>query len=905
MGSRTDRLILGPDGLPVGWPQDAGIPTLGPDVLAWAETELVQPDGDHSGDPWAWRESQARFVCWWYALDADGVFLFRRGQVVLPKGAGKALALDTPLPTPAGWTTMGEVAVGDSLLDELGRPIEVLAATPVMVDRECFRVTFRDGSSVVADGDHLWPVEEFNRSGQRDAKVVTTRHLFESGVRFERKLTSGRTKCAAQGVARWRTLPTPALDLPNTEMPLPPYVLGYWLGDGDSDCPRITVDATDLPELAARAANAGVRFGVPRVTGNSSGRTFRVKFDLGSRGTGMYALRDLGVLRNKRIPASVLRGSHKQRLELLRGIMDSDGSADKRGRIELCLTREVLARDCVELMRTLGLNPRISESDAVLNGRVVGRRWRITVTAYADEPIFGLQRKVDRLPPRPKGHPYSSVRTVLSVERVESVPVRCVSVSSASQLYLAGQGMIPTHNSPMAAVLSACELGAPVRFAGWDGRSPVAVAHPSPWVQLAAVSKDQTDNTMSLAIAMLRDGEAARSVPGLDTGLTRIRTRNGVLQPVAASAPSREGQRTTAAILDETHLWVRENGGHKLAETIRRNLAKMGGRSLETTNTWLPGTDSVAERTSIYADKVAESLAAVREGRPATVADTGILRWHPSAHVVDLSDRDELLGALRTLYVDAPWVNVERLVAEVYDLGTPAANTRRFYLNEVTASDDAWVSASEWARGAHPEMVVADREQITLGFDGAVRDDSTALVACRVSDGFVWLLGAWEKPDPTPVDWQVDREAVDAEVSAAFDRYDVVGFYADPPMWQDYLDRWNREFGAGLQVHATAQRPVEWWTNRLRPMAQALERFYDAVRDGALTHDGGSILTRHVLNAHRRVNRSGITIAKENPMSGRKIDAAMAAVLAYEARADAVAKGVGQQQTPWFAPFRT
>lgn len=546
MGPAADGLILGKDGMPRGWPQDYGIPTLGPDVLAWAETELAQPDGNAAGEPWVWRESQARFVCWWYALESSGEFLFRRGQMVLPKGAGK---------------------------------------------------------------------------------------------------------------------------------------------------------------------------------------------------------------------------------------------------------------------------------------------------------------------------------------------------------------------SPVAAALACCELAGPVRFGGWnpDG-SPIAVPHPSPWVQLAAVSVDQTLNTMSLAISMLRDGNASQSIVGLDTGLTRIRTRNGILQPVSASAPSREGQRTTAGIIDEPHLWVQENGGHRLAATIRRNLAKMGGRSLETTNTWLPGTDSVAERTSIYADKVAESLAAVQAGRPATVADTGILRWHPQAHVADLSDEGELRKALIELYADSPWVDVERLIAEVYDLGTSPADSRRFYLNEVTSSEDAWISASEWAQGARPATIVPDREMVTLGFDGAVRDDSTALVACRVSDGFLWLLGAWEKPDPAPVDWQVDREAVDAEVFAAFDRFQVVGFYADPPHWQDYLDRWNREFGDRLKVHATQQRSLEWWTNRPRAMALALERFYEATRAGQLLHDGGSVLTRHVLNAHRRPGRSGVTISKESPTSSRKIDAAMAAVLAYEARADAVAAGVRPSRS--FVPFK-
>jgi phage terminase large subunit-like protein len=118
-----------------------------------------------------------------------------------------------------------------------------------------------------------------------------------------------------------------------------------------------------------------------------------------------------------------------------------------------------------------------------------------------------------------------------------------------------------------------------------------------------------------------------------------------------------------------------------------------------------------------------------------------------------------------------------------------------------------------------------------------------------------------------------------------------VGFYADPPHFQDYVDRWMAEFGPRLRVRATQQRPIEWWTNRPKAMVDALERFHSAVTAQQLSHDGGTVLTRHVLNARRRIGRTGLTISKEYPGSPRKIDAAMAAVLAYECRADAVTAG--------------
>ncbi|MFD8336782.1 hypothetical protein ACFV42_29535 [Streptomyces solisilvae] len=197
-------------------------------------------------------------------------------------------------------------------------------------------------------------------------------------------------------------------------------------------------------------------------------------------------------------------------------------------------------------------------------------------------------------------------------------------------LFRRGQVVMPkgAGKSPLAAALACCELAAETAFDGFDAAGEaVGRPHPSPRIQLAAVSQDQTDNTMSLVRAMLREGDAAHAIPGLDIGLTRVRTRLGKLEPVTASAAAREGQRLTSAILDEPHLWLPSNGGKKLAATIRRNLGKMNGRSLETTNTWVPGEDSVAEKTGEDAERPLS-----RRGLG------GLMRFHPQATVKDLFD---------------------------------------------------------------------------------------------------------------------------------------------------------------------------------------------------------------------------------------------------------------------------
>jgi len=443
---------------------------------------------------------------------------------------------------------------------------------------------------------------------------------------------------------------------------------------------------------------------------------------------------------------------------------------------------------------------------------------------------------------------------------------------------------------PIAAALAATEFCGPCRFGGWDAQGePVAIPYSAPWVQVAAVSVDQTRNTMTLFPGMF--SQKAVDEFGIDLGKTIIYSRGGGrIEAVTSSPRALEGGRPSYVILNEVHHWIASTEGHEMARAIARNLAKSrdgSARALALTNAHQPGEDSVAERDW-------EAYLAIKQGRSKA---TGFLYDSLEAPAdTDMSDRDSLRAGLLTARGDSHWLDVDRLIEEIYDPATPPAMSRRFYLNQIVAMEDSWIAPHEWGACADVTTSLRDGDIVTLGFDGSVREDSTALVACRIEDAYLNVLGCWERPDlPASVEWQVDRVAVDAAVAGAMDRFQVVGFYADPAHWQDYLDRWSAEFGSRMRVHATRERPLEWWTNRVRSMVTALERFREAAAAGTLRHDGGSVLTRHVLNAHRRVTRSGVLISKENPSSSRKIDAAMAAVLAYEARADAVAAGVTVQ----------
>lgn len=458
--------------------------------------------------------------------------------------------------------------------------------------------------------------------------------------------------------------------------------------------------------------------------------------------------------------------------------------------------------------------------------------------------------------------------------------------------------------SPVIASLALAELCGPVRFDRFNADAPGGViGRPvsAAWVQLAGVSEKQTINTMSMVTGMVAESPILAEY-GLDVGLTRIYTANGGrLEPITASAPSAEGARPTAAFPDETHWWTASNGGHKLDQVIRRNLGKSrdgSARMLETTNAHAVGLDSVAERSYLAYEQIqsgeAHSAHLLYDSREAP-AD------------IDLGDTAELREALKATYGDSHWIDLDRLIEEVLDPATTPGDSRRFYLNQVSEADDALFAAYEWAGCLDTTKVIADKDIVTLGFDGSRgrvrgKPDATALIGCRVSDGHLFEIGVWEAPDgPNMADWSPPIPEIEAAIANAFRAWTVVGFYCDPARdWRSHVNKWEAEYGA--QVHKKLRvkpdHPFEWWMTGGRSglIQLAVEALEGAVRNGDLTHDGSFKLTQHVLNSRREIRSGKLRIGKENDYSEKKVDAAVAAVLAWQARSDAVAAGVAAKR---------
>jgi hypothetical protein len=242
----------------------------------------------------------------------------------------------------------------------------------------------------------------------------------------------------------------------------------------------------------------------------------------------------------------------------------------------------------------------------------------------------------------------------------------------------------------------------------------------------------------------------------------------------------------------------------------------------------------------------------------------------------------------------AEWSDIDGIVEQWRDPTADRTYLERVWLNRLVRASERAFDTERWKGLVEEECPVADGDLITLGFDGARYHDSTALVATHVKSGYQWLLGLWEHPQGIE-NWEVPDDEVEEAVAGAFARWEVWRMYCDPPYWETYVARWAGQYGE--------KRVLDWWTNRLKPMAYAIKGFVNAIQAGELQHDGSQALTRHVGNAVRRMlnlrddqGQPLWVIYKERPDSPHKIDAAMAAILSWEARNDALAAGAGTME---------
>jgi hypothetical protein len=441
---------------------------------------------------------------------------------------------------------------------------------------------------------------------------------------------------------------------------------------------------------------------------------------------------------------------------------------------------------------------------------------------------------------------------------------------------------------PIGACLSGGEMLGPVRVVDWERGQPVGGDCDAAWVQTAAVSLKQTKNTMRLFPQLFTAEAKARFAIQIGREQVHALGDERFMEAVTSSPASLEGARSTFVLMNETHHWLENNDGHEMAATIERNSTKAKGgaaRTLRITNAYEPGEDSVAER-----DREAWEKAQSGEAM-----DVGLLYDSleaPPEAPLSVEAAPSVVEAIRG---DSVWLDTESIVKSIIDIRNPPSRSRRFWYNQITAAEDAWMDPQQWDAIAAPDQLVLPDEPIVAFFDGSKSDDATGLVGCRLSDGHVFVINVWSKPaGEGGKGWVVPRHDVDDAVSAMFDTYKVLAFFGDPSdtrddtgerFWEPMLDDWHQRYGPRLKlwsVQSGDRRHSISWDMRskehLNLFTGAAERFVAEVAAGRFSHDGDMRLRQHVRNARRRPNDYGVSLGKEHRESRRKIDLAVCAV---------------------------
>jgi phage terminase large subunit-like protein len=446
----------------------------------------------------------------------------------------------------------------------------------------------------------------------------------------------------------------------------------------------------------------------------------------------------------------------------------------------------------------------------------------------------------------------------------------------------------------LAALIAAVELhpDGPVRCDGFDAKGqPVGLGVTDAYIPLVAYTEEQSDELAYGALRIILI--YSQVAEDFDIGLTRILRIGGDGKAVSlATAPdARDGERTTFQVFDETHRLnlPRLKSAHRtmLANIPKRYLADAW--SLEITTAPAPGEGSVAEDTMEYARQVAGGA----------IKDSRLFFFHREASDShDLSTPEGIRAAvLEASGPVAEWSDIDNIVEQWRDPTADKSYLERVWLNRLVRASERAFDIERWNELSDPNYLPPDGAMMTLGFDGGRWHDATSIVGTEVQTGFQCLLGLWEKPEMLDIEnWEVPAEDVKGVVAEAFDRWQIWRMYCDPPYWESIVAEWAGKYGE--------KRVIEWWTNRPKQMAYAIKSFSTAITTGELLHDGNPHLARHIGNAVRRIlkmrdeeGRPLWTIYKERPDSPLKIDAAMAAILSWEARGDALTAGVGIKRT--------
>nr|DAH92624.1 MAG TPA: Terminase large subunit [Caudoviricetes sp.] len=494
---------------------------------------LCHTKGRWAGKPFwllPWQEQIIRDI--FGIVKEDDTRQFRTAYVEIPKKNGKQLALDTPIPTPQGFTNMGDLKVGDTVFDENGIPCHVVAKSPVDDTEQAYKLTFKDGSSIIAGERHLWNCQYIY--GKRKDVLWTTGEIYRRTSEYRRRF-SDRPQSKRDSLIR-----IPVCGVLQTEaavLPIDPYLYGYWLGNGNVTMPEITVRTEDVEDIISNIPYK-VHNRYPQKCGGSE----IIKYNE------LKAVL-LDSFREKKIRPEYLRASAEQRWALLQGLMDSDGCiGERKGQSVYVTTLRELALSVRELLWSLGIKNAVKCEPSTRHGWPTGEiLYIVRFTTFDDQPTSRLKRKYTRTRARVK-ETRSCFHYLLDIQPVDHpVKMQCIQVDSPSHQYLAGTSFVPTHNSELAAAIALYLLYA-------DNEPSAEVYGAAADRQQASIVFDVAKRMVEMTLALLKRSKIMAATKRL-VNYSNV----GFYQVLSAEVGTKHGLNVSGLVLDELHVQPNRN----------------------------------------------------------------------------------------------------------------------------------------------------------------------------------------------------------------------------------------------------------------------------------------------------------------------------------------------------------
>lgn len=771
---------------------------------------LCHSKGEFAGKPfelmdWQYNDIVAPLFGW---KRPDGLRRYRRAYIEIPK---KPLALDTPIPTADGWRTMENIIVGDTVFDENGSQCNVTNKYEIQYGKQCYKLTFSDGSSVVAASDHEWVTQ--SASNKKYWKLRDTEEIYQTqeykGRNGHNVWMNGAIQCEN-----------------NTKLSISPYLLGYYLGNGSTKSGVLSCNRDDTNEVCGLIGPVSFR-----IYPNGDGYCDCLVID------SIYsAVKLLGIgsdYTQKHIPNVYLRSAIGIRYALLRGLMDSDGCHSSKGQC-IYATAETRLRDCViELLRSLGFKTTVNYIDETARtDRNCKGYWKILFTAFADQPVFGLRRKQSSLPHRTE-RCKQYAKAIVAVEKVESVPVQCIEVDSPSHMYLVSDGFTPTHNS-----------GKSTTCAGIALYLLVGDSEPGAEIYSAAGDRSQAKIVFNEAKTMVEASPALKRRIEITEykSLLRHHKSNSIYTALSADVKTKEGLNIHGLIFDELHT----QPNRKMFDTLKYGGISRRQPMMIVITTAGDDPYSLCYEEHLYAERVISSENGCRDDEY-----YGYIRCANEKD--DIEDEETWRKANPSYGITMNAQEFRSTVNAVKNKPNDLATFKRYRLNIWCTSDNKWIDTFAWGLCAHNDTPFPPMSsRVYLGLDLSSSVDLCCLAQWFPDHRFVavdcwcirntidkrilekrvrydqWIENGWLRPVEAGI---MDYGLVLDRAREIGKCWGVEGVGVDP---------WNATMVASeLEKDGARVEYIRQNVSTLSAPMKELERLYTA---GELTHHGNPLL---------------------------------------------------------------